>query len=77
MGGISGMKNIALICNRSESTILKWIRERDFPAVKITGGWESDTDKIDDWRKKQIDLGLSENSTKKATLSTVKTRKKQ
>jgi len=55
MGGLSGMKQITRFCNRSEATILAWIRERDFPACKITGSWESDTELIDQWRKKQID----------------------
>lgn len=54
MGGLSGMKEIARHCNRSESTILIWIRERAFPAEKITGSWESDTELIDQWRKEQI-----------------------
>jgi len=62
MGGLSGMKKICRHCNRSEATILTWIRLRAFPAVKITGSWESDTEKIDQWRKKQIDAGISRNN---------------
>jgi hypothetical protein len=60
MSGLSGMGKIGksgTICgytNRSESTILIWIRTLDFPAKKITGCWESDTDLIDTWRKKMI-----------------------
>ena len=53
MAGLSGMKAISRYCNRSEATLLSWIRLMSFPAVKITGSWESDTGKIDQWR---IDL---------------------
>ena len=52
--GLPGMKAICAFCNRSEATILKWIREKDFPAVKITGSWESDQELIKAWRIKQI-----------------------
>ncbi len=54
MAGLSGMKEITDHCKRSESTILKLIREEKFPAEKVGGIWESDTDLIDDWRKKLI-----------------------
>lgn len=60
MAGLQGIGNknkpgtICHYCNRSESTILIWIRTLDFPAVKITGSWESDTDLIDEWRKNLI-----------------------
>jgi hypothetical protein len=54
MSGLPGMKDICKHCNRSPATILAWIRDRDFPATKIGGSWESDTDLIDDWRRKQI-----------------------
>ncbi len=55
MAGLSGMSAICGYCQRAEPTILKWIREEDFPAKKIGGGiWESDTGLIDDWRVGQI-----------------------
>ncbi len=55
MAGLSGMSAICKYCSRAEPTILKWIREEDFPARKIGGGiWESDTGLIDDWRVKKI-----------------------
>ena len=55
MTQLSGMLAIRGYYNYSESTILKLIREMDFPAVKITGGiWESDTDLIDEWRLEKI-----------------------
>ena len=54
MASLSGMKAICQYMNRSEPTILKLIREEGFPAKKICGGWESDTDLIDRWRRKKI-----------------------
>lgn len=51
---LPGMKSIAQYCNRSESTILLWIRTIGFPATKFSGSWESDTELIDEWRKKII-----------------------
>jgi len=56
MPGLSGMKAICGYVNRSEVTVLKWIRELRFPSTKIGGGiWESDTELIDRWRRKQIE----------------------
>jgi len=53
---LSGMLAIRSYYPYSESTILKLIREQDFPAVKISGGiWESDTDLIDKWRLNKIE----------------------
>ena len=81
MAGLSGMKCICRHCNRSEATILAWVRLRDFPAVKITGSWESDTEKIDHWRKKQIENAINSKIrpqlVKNKTVSTAKTRKNQ
>lgn len=57
MPGLQGMKAICDYTNRSESTILIWIRTLAFPAIKITGSWESDSDLIDEWRKSQIKNG--------------------
>jgi len=81
MAGLSGMKQICRHCNRSESTILSWVRLRNFPAVKITGSWESDTDKIDVWRKKQIDDAIRSTKNRPKTAknmyrSSLKTSKK-
>jgi excisionase family DNA binding protein len=50
------MKAICGYVNRSEVTVLKWIRELRFPSTKIGGGiWESDTELIDRWRRQQIE----------------------
>jgi len=55
MAQLSGMLEICKYYPRSESTILKLIREMDFPAKKITEGiWESDTELIDKWRLEKI-----------------------
>ncbi len=55
MAALSGMKEICQHCNRSEASVLKWIRECGFPADKFGGiGWESDTEMIAEWRKEQL-----------------------
>ena len=61
MTALSGMKDICKHMGKSESTILNFIRDFKFPAVKITGKiWESDTDLIDQWRKSLIVNGVPE-----------------
>jgi len=53
---LQGMAEICAYVNRSQATVLRWIRELGFPAVKIAGGtWESDKDLVDAWRRKQIE----------------------
>ncbi len=54
MGRLTGMKQITGYYDYSEATILSLIRNRDFPAQKISGQWESDTELIDQWRREQI-----------------------
>jgi len=54
---LSGMKEICNHLNRSEPTVLTLIRDYAFPAKKVLGVWESDTDLIDSWRKEQIARG--------------------
>lgn len=51
---LTGMKEIAAYARRSESTILAWVRDMDFPARKIGGVWESNTCLIDRWKIDQI-----------------------
>lgn len=58
MSALSGMKAICGYMNRSESTVLILIRDCDFPARKILGSWESDTELVDKWRQQQI-IGIS------------------
>ncbi len=54
MAVLIGMKDICDYLNRSEATVTKLLKEYPtFPAEKIGGGmWESDTELIDEWRKK-------------------------
>lgn len=54
MSGLTGMKSICGYLNRSETTVLDLIRADGFPATKIGGVWESDTDLIDTWRREKI-----------------------
>ena len=55
---LQGMAEIRAYVNRSEATVLRWIREYGFPAQKIAGGtWESDKGLIDKWRVKIIETG--------------------
>lgn len=51
---LTGKKMIKAYMGRSWETILMWINKRNFPARKIDGVWESDTDLIIEWRKKEI-----------------------
>jgi len=52
---LQGMKEICSYVNRSEATVLSWIRSRAFPASKVGGGiWESDKTEVDQWRKDQV-----------------------
>lgn len=60
-----GMKMICEYVRRSESTVLKLIREEEFPAEKVCGIWESDILLVDEWRREKIKF--------KKTMSTVKT----
>jgi len=53
-----GMKEITQYARRSETTILRWIRDLGFPAEKIGGGkglWESNTASIDRWKMGQVE----------------------
>jgi len=49
-----GMGFISDYVKRSDATVLKWIRELEFPAVKIGGIWESTTEAIDEWKTKLV-----------------------
>lgn len=54
MTALSGMKEICGYFKRSESTILQLIRDCRFPAIKLGGIWESDTEEVDRWRKQWL-----------------------
>ena len=71
MAVLKGMLAITKYAQRSESTIISWINQLDFPAKKISGAiWESDTELITEWRKKQI-----QTATVKAPAAKIKRKK--
>ncbi|MBU0995804.1 MAG: hypothetical protein KJ737_25190 [Proteobacteria bacterium] len=51
---LTGSKEITEFVGRSWKIIYRWIQEKDFPAKKIDGVWESDTELILQWRTDQI-----------------------
>lgn len=48
---LSGMNEISSYIKRSIPTVIELVATVDFPATKIGGVWESDTEMIDEWRK--------------------------
>lgn len=51
---LHGMKAICAYLDKSESTVLKYIRDEGLPAGKIGGEWVSDEGRIDEWRLLRI-----------------------
>jgi hypothetical protein len=51
---LSGKKEISRFVGRSWEVVYRWINERDFPARKVDGIRESDTELIIQWRQRQI-----------------------
>lgn len=51
---VHGMKALCALVNRSEATILDWISNRDFPAVKVDDEWTADRTQVVDWLKKEV-----------------------
>jgi hypothetical protein len=56
---LHGMKAICAYMGKSESTILKYIKNEGLPAAKIGGEWVSDRDLVDEWRMQAIVAGRS------------------
>ncbi len=52
---LQGTKEIAGFAGRSWRTVEKLIRTKNFPARMIEGRWESDTELITRWRRRQIE----------------------
>lgn len=50
-GALQGMKEICRYMGKSENTLLRLIKEKDFPAQKVGGEWVSDTQVVADWRR--------------------------
>ena len=49
-----GMAALCALANRSEATLLDWIRTRDFPAVKVDEEWTADRNQVVDWLKNRL-----------------------
>lgn len=47
-----GMGALCSYCKRSESTIILWIQDYDFPASKSKGEWVADKRRVDIWFEK-------------------------
>lgn len=50
----TGKKQIISFVGRFWKTIKDWIDNHNFPAKKIDGIWESDSEMITAWRRKRI-----------------------
>lgn len=50
-----GMQEIEKYVGRPANTIKLWIRDNNFPAIKINGRWESNTDLIDSFQRRRIE----------------------
>jgi hypothetical protein len=51
---LQGRDAIAEFTGRRWAVILRWIREKGFPATKLGGVWESEREMITQWRREQI-----------------------
>ena len=51
---LQGMKALCTYMGKSESTVLKYIRNEGLPAAKIGGEWVSDEGRVDAWRMSRI-----------------------
>lgn len=49
------LEEIAIYSGRSKNTILKWVDDDNFPATKVDGRWESNTELIDNWQRRRIE----------------------
>ena len=69
---LTGKKNICNFLGRSWDTVERWIREKGFPARKIDGVWESDSELITAWRQSLIkakpENGTNSNSKRRRKL---------
>ena len=50
-----GMGEIVKYTGRPGNTIKQWIKKDNFPAVKIDGRWESNTELIDNFQRRRIE----------------------
>jgi hypothetical protein len=49
------MSEIVGYTGRPANTIKSWVRKHNFPAVKIDGRWESNTELIDNFQRRRIE----------------------
>lgn len=49
------LEEIAIYSSCSKNTILKRVEDDNFPATKVDGRWESNTDLIDSWQRRRIE----------------------
>ena len=56
---LMGMKEIANYTGRDRATVMKWIKSENFPAAKVDGRWESNTDLIDDYQRRRIEQAVN------------------
>ncbi|MDO5675597.1 MAG: hypothetical protein Q4G66_11895 [bacterium] len=50
-----GIEDIVAYTGRPWNSVEQWIDEGGFPAAKIDGRWESNTDLIDSYRKQRLE----------------------
>lgn len=58
-----GLVIIGGYCGRSPKIIRKLVKENNFPAVKIFGRWESNTDLIDVWQHNLVAKSCEESTS--------------
>jgi hypothetical protein len=51
---LSPLKQIAAACNCSRDTLMRWIREEEFPAAKIDGTWRAVPSEVVVWFQMMI-----------------------
>jgi hypothetical protein len=54
---LTGKKAICNFVGRSWGTVELWILHRGFPAQLLNGIWESDSELITKWRRRQVANG--------------------
>lgn len=52
---LEGMAQIADYVGKSYPTVLKFIKNENFPAKKLGGEWTSYTDLVDEWKRRRVE----------------------
>jgi hypothetical protein len=60
------MSEIVAYTGRPANTIKAWVKKHNFPAVKIDGRWESNTELIDNFQKRRIEVMTGTNDEAEA-----------